>query len=206
MIKTTLFLALLLAVGLAVAGCTEGDDATQTEAEVREEYDDWVEEDGTSDAARSRGVADEGDGDEEGAGPTIVLNDLSYEWRLVPKRGLHVRLVFENPESGYERARGRVFLIASRTLATGDVRGGYPWNAEFDESGPTDHRDGTHLLFRKDQEVRAFIPYAEGEGHYDSLRILVYDDEGNMLIDRVYELDITGDPTGVRRPKPDLVL
>ncbi len=208
MTRLTVIVALFLLAGVLVFGCSPGDEpageteAGETEAAGRAGAE---MEDETTDAARSRGVASEEE-DDDSLKPRIVVKDLEYEWRKVPEQGLYVRILFENPAETYERARGYVFLVARWSGEEGTDVGVYPWNANLDGDYPDDYEDGTHLLFRDEYEVRAFIPYRKWEGYYDSLRLIVYGEDGLPLIERAYELDITGEPTGVVKPKPDMVL
>ncbi len=201
-----------LAVLLAVfAGCSGGgqEDASETP------MDDEALASGAADAeappvsraAQSRGVAvvehDEGGKLQ----PLVVLGEVVYEWRVAPERGLYVTLGFINPNDTYERARGYVFVIASSRASSGVVYGLYPWNAELGDDGlAVDYMEGTHLLYRRDQEVRGFIPYKNASGFYDVLRVLVYSEAGDMLIDNTMSLEVSGEPTGPTRPPVELTL
>jgi hypothetical protein len=203
-----LIVAVLLLAGAVLLGCSRGDErAAETEAVETDvgESASTETEDETSDAARSRGIVPE-DEDEDNLEPKIVVKDVEYEWRDVPEQGLYVKIAFENPAETYERAKGYVFLVARWSGEKGGDVGVYPWNARFEGDYPDDYEEGTRLLFRDEQEVRAFIPYKKWEGYYDSLRLLVYGDDGLPLIERGYELEITGEPTGVVKPKPDMIL
>ncbi len=201
-------LAVLLAV---LAGCSRGDQ--EAESDVPEGGDQSgaaVADDGRSmpsSEARSRGVATTRVDENEGLQPLVVLKDIVYDWRVTPERTLHVTLGFINPHDTYERARGYVFIIASSRASSGAVYGVYPWNAELDADGlVVDHTDGTHLLYRRDQEVKASIPYRNVSGHYDVLRILVYAEDGDVLIDNTIDLDVSGEATGSVRAPVDLDL
>jgi len=198
-IRTTVILSALI---LVFAGCsTEEQVAKQDETRGDGGV---VESEDASDASRSRGVSVEEEEEEER--PTIVVGELEYEWRHVPQRGLYVRILFVNPRETYARARGRVFLIAESSVASAPTTGIYPWDAELDGDEPTNYRDGANLLFRVDQEVRAFLPYTAWDGYYDSLRLLVFEDDGDVLIDRLQPLEITGEPSGIVKVQPELTL
>jgi hypothetical protein len=196
--------AVIVITGLLVLGCSNGEEAaSETEVDVESLSEgEVIEEDETSEAARARGIAVEGT-EEEGE-PQILLDNLVYEWRVEPEPGLHVKLKFVNPVGGYERARGRLFMIASSRVY--DVTGVYPWGVEVERGTPTNHREGTRLLFRDEQTVRAVIPYKATAGYYDVLKIIVFDEEGGMFVNTTYDLELTGEPSGPKEPKPDMVL
>lgn len=198
-------LAVLGSLFVLAAGCTgDADDAAPRE-EQTERSGASTERTAPSDAARSRGLpVDSKDEEAEEVRPEVTLDSMTYEWRESPDRGLHVRLEFVNPNVTYERARGYAFLIASSSLG-GDT-GVYPWNAGLSDGEPKDHRDGTHLLYRDDQTVSAFIPYRGGVGYYDRLKMLVYDEDGELLIGQSYELELDGSPSGPKEMEPALVL
>lgn len=154
-------------------------------------------------AARSRGVpphARRGDLDE--AAPQIAIRGFDYEWRLEPDKGLQVRIDFVNTRQTYERARGYLFLVATSSTVPGIQPGVYPWDARFQEGYPESHTDGTRLLFRDALEARAFIPFRQGDGYFDRLKILVYHEDGRIAINLDYDLEITGEPTGPIEAKP----
>ena len=144
------------------------------------------------------------DVDEYGDEPEVLLDGIEYEWRESPERGLHIILSFSNPNMTYERARGYVFAIASSSL-DGDSHV-YPWNTELTDGEPADYRDGTHLLYRDEQQVSAFLPHQGGVGYYDRLKVLVYDEDGELLIGQTYELEVDGTPSGPKDTTPALVL
>ncbi len=200
-LRFILLLAILLAV--TIGGCSaSGDDAaTESSGTETENTAQESEEGGSSRAALGRGVST-GDEEEDAAlSPEIRLVEFTYEWRVSPKQGLQVDLSFENPHDTYERARGYVFVVAGYTSSRGAVSGVYPWNAELRDGLPSDYSDGSHLLFRREQAISAFIPYENSEGYYDNIRLFIYTEEGDLLKDQHYELDVTGEPTGVRKPK-----
>lgn len=198
-------LSLLLAAVLTLAGCSGGTEEEVAERAPDEEVADVVEEAvPPSDAARSRGIPLE---EEPELKAEIVLEDLEYEWRLSPRKGLLVRVEFVNPFDVFERARGYAFLIADYSERPGVNPGTYPLDIELVQGNlPDEYTLGSRLLFRKDQTVQVFIPYTDREGHYDSLKILVYSDEGELEIDKSYKLEVYGEPTGRVKPKPTLVL
>ncbi|MCK4409195.1 MAG: hypothetical protein KAW67_03875 [Candidatus Eisenbacteria sp.] len=180
---------------LAVAGCTSSDEpAVETEPEPLDEE--------TATVAGTRGVAEGRRGDDREPTPQVVLSEMTYEWRTSPDRGLHVTLDFTNPADTYERARGYVFLIAESTRSGSLLRGVYPWNISMDGNLPSDHTDGTHLLYRERQQVRGFIPYPWSDGHFDILRLYVFHENGRLLTNRTYELDFTDAPAEAKKVNP----
>jgi len=194
-----------------LAGCSGGDQETETDvSEGGDHAGAAVTDDGESmpsAEARSRGVATSPADENDELQPLVVLDDIVYDWRVSPERSLHVTLGFINPNDTYERARGYVFIIASSRASSGAVYGVYPWNAELDDSGlPVDYMDGTHLLYRRDQDVKASIPYQNVSGYYDVLRIIVYSEEGDVLIDNTIDLEVTGEATGPVKAPVDLDL
>ncbi len=208
MIHLRLILILMLAtlLVLIVGGCSgSGDDGAATETEAGSSAGE-PDDSGPSRGALARGVST--DAGEEGAEPSpeIQLVEFTYEWRVSPKKGLKIRLGFENPHDTYERARGYVVVVAGYTKSRGAVTGVYPWNVELTNGLPNDYSNGTHLLFRGDQEIDAFIPYENSEGYFDNVRLLVYSEDGEILRDQSYELDVTGASTGVQKPKTQLDL
>lgn len=177
-----------------------GETAQEESAEVGAEVDTTGL---PTDAARSRGVPvpDEGGDD----APDIVLDGLVYEWKTSPQVGLQFTLDFVNPYETYERARGHLFVIAWYSQTPSRL-GVYPWNEELVDNEPVDFSGGTRLLFRKDQRVKAFIPYSSRDGYYDQMRVLVYDDEGAKVVDAHYSLEVTGEPSGAKTPRPMIAL
>jgi hypothetical protein len=172
---------------LIVAGCTSSDEpAVKSEPEPLDEK--------TAAAARTRGVITRDREEAVEAKPQAVLSKMTYEWRTSPERGMHVTLDFTNPADTYERARGYVFLIAEATRSGSLIKGVYPWNTSMDGDLPEDHTDGTHLLYRERQQVRAFLPYPRSDGHFETLRLYVFHENGKLLTNRTYELDFTGAP------------
>jgi hypothetical protein len=180
-------LTLALLTSLVLSGCTGSDEPA-----VRAEPEPEPLDEETAEVAASRGVAEKvQDDDANEAIPQVLLTELTYEWRTVPENGLQVTLEFTNPVRTYERARGYVFLIAS---AGSRVRSVYPWNTTIVEGLPEDYTDGTHLLYRDRQEVRALIPYPGSSGYFETLRLLVFHENGRLLTNRTYDLNITGVP------------
>jgi hypothetical protein len=84
--------------------------------------------------------------------------------------------------------------------------GVYPWNTRMVENLPDDFTEGTHLLYRDSQTVRAFIPYTKSDGYYNKLKLYVYHEDGRLITNRTYDLDITGTPgeSGSVKPGFDL--
>jgi hypothetical protein len=199
-----MLIALLAALVVFSGACSneveqETADAGETPGNIQP-----IQRDGGGDAARARGIAvveEETEGDVE---PEVLLGTLEYEWRESPERGLRVEARFVNPNVTYERARGYVFFVASSSLD--GASGVYPWNAGLRDGEPEDHRDGAHLLYRDDQTVSAFLPYRGGVGYYDRLKVLVYDEDGEVLIGQTYELEVDGTASGPKEMKPKLVL
>jgi hypothetical protein len=198
-----LAISLLLVAALSLSGCSSGGTEAIPEREEESAPASETEASVPSQAARSRGIAVE---EEPEYTPEVVLNDLIYEWRLSPRPGLLVTLEFVNPYDLFERARGHVFLIASYSGRPGVNMGTYPSGVELEDGLPASYADGAHILFRKDYTIRASIPYEDREGYYDSLRIVVYSEEGEIKIDQSYKLEVHGEPTGQVKPKPTLVL
>ena len=186
MSRLTVVLVFVFLGCLIVAGCTSSDEPA---VEVKPEPEQLDEE--TAAAARTRGVIKRDRGDDV-ARPQVVLSEMTYEWRTSPDRGVHVTLNFTNPADAYERARGYVFLIAESTRSGSLVQGVYPWNTTMDGNLPEDYTDGTHLLYRESQQVRAFLPYPRSDGHFETLKLYVFHENGKLLTNRTYELDFTG--------------
>ncbi len=159
-----------------------------------------------SDAAKARGLSVQREDEEPADGPAVALDGVAYDWRLIPDKGLVVTLEFGNENEVFERARAYVFLVAEYSARRSVNRGVFPLNVEFDGDRPVDYTAGTHILYRKDHTMKCFIPYTYREGYYDSLRVIVYSEEGDVLINRTYHLDVTGEPTGLVKTKPTLML
>ena len=183
---------------LMFTGCT-GSDESAVESESRPEPEPLDEE--AAAAARSRGVVEERSNDTD-AKPQVVLGGMTYEWRTVPERGLQVALDFTNPAGSYERARGYVFLIAKSTNSGSLITGIYPWNTVMDGALPEDYTDGTHLLYRDRQLVRGFIPYPASDGYYETLTLYVFHEDGRLLTNRTYDVEISGVPGASRTVNP----
>lgn len=202
--QTVILLVALIAVALVLGGCS----AREEEVPAAEESDagsETISERSSSDAARARGlpVIEEGAEDDR---PIVTLEDVKYEWRIEPYKGLYVTVEFGNANEVFERARAYVFVVVHYSARASANRGVFPPGTELDESGPADYTGGTHVLYRKDYTMKCFIPYAYREGYYDSMRIIVYSEGGELLIDQEYDLDVKGEPTGVVRTKPILTL
>jgi hypothetical protein len=210
--KRKIMIALVVLVAcLAVCSCaperSESADASDTDSRgatgVRRGADDSSE---PSEAARSRAVPPhERREDEEEAEPQIAIRGFTYEWRLEPEKGLHVRIDFVNTRDTYARARGYLFVVASSNTMPSVTPGVYPWDARFEDKYPEKHTDGNRLLFRDELDSRIFIPYHADEGYFDYLRIIVYHEDGRVAIDLDYELDVTGEPSGPVEAAPQSV-
>ncbi len=183
--------ALLLCCALGACGRAE-KEASKPPPEPLDEH--------TAAVARSRGVATGQNESAEPPSPQVLLSELTYEWRTAPERGLMVTLDFTNPADTYERARGYVFLVAESS-ATGRT-GVYPWNTRMVEGLPEDYTEGTHLLYRATQQVRGFIPYEGSSGMYDRLRLFVFHEDGRLLTNRTYTLELTGESGESRTINP----
>ena len=196
MSRLTVVLVFVFLGCLIVAGCTTSSD----EPAAKPEPEPLDEE--TAAAARTRGVITRDRDDAEEAKPQVVLSEMTYEWRTSPDRGMHVTLNFTNPADTYERARGYVFLIAEATRSGSLVKSVYPWNTSMDGNLPEDYTDGSHLLYRDSQQVRAFLPYPRSDGHFETLRLFVFHENGRLLTNRTYELDFTGAPGAKKTVNP----
>jgi hypothetical protein len=196
-LRVVLVFALLAC--LMFSGCSSPSEERPA---VRAEQEPLDEE--TAAAARNRGVVRIPEGDEvAGAKPQVVLSALTYEWRTAPERGLMVTMDFTNPADSYERARGYVCLVAESVLSGSHTQGVYPWNTTLDDEGvPDDHTDGTHLLYRDKQQVRAFIPYTPSDGYWETLKLFVFHEDGTPLTNRTYNLELTGEPNVTRTVNP----
>ena len=183
-------LTIALLASVVLSGCTSSDEPA-----VRAKPEPEPLDEETAEVAASRGVAEKlKDENADEATPQVLLTALTYEWRTVPEKGLQVTLEFTNPVRTYERAKGYVFLIAQGTASGSQIRSVYPWNTTFVEGLPEDYTDGTHLLYRDRQEVRAVIPYPGSSGYFETLKLLVFHENGRLLTNRTYELNITGVP------------
>jgi hypothetical protein len=189
--QTVAFAAALAGI-LLFAGCSGNEDQSRESASTG---DVNIDEE-TAAAAGTRGVPQEGYDDESNPAPRVLLSKLDYEWRTSPEKGLMVTLDFTNPADTYERARGYVFLIAEYEAYGGSIaaQGVYPWNTKMENDLPLDFSEGSHLLYREEQTVRAFIPYKRSEGYYNRLKVYVYHEDGRLMTNRSYDLDITGTP------------
>ena len=195
MSKLILVLVFVFLGCLMVAGCTSSDEPAVEPAP--EQLDEE-----TAAAARTRGVVGGNRSADTEPTPQVVLGEMVYEWRTSPDRGLHVTLNFTNPADTYERARGYVFLIAESATSGLPVKGVYPWKTKMDGNLPENHTDGSHLLYRETQQVRAFIPYPRSDGHFETLKLYVFHENGKLLTNRTYELDFTGAPGEKRTVNP----
>jgi len=195
--RTALVFVLVLCLGLL--GCSRSGEQAGEKGETASQAS------GASEAAASRGVAS-GEAEDTGpAEPSIVLEGIVYEWAVSPERGLQVELQFVNPGKDVGRAKGYAFVIAgSSTDST--VVGSYPWNAKLVDGRPADYAAGGRLLFWDEQKLAVFVPYKERAGCFDAIRVLVYDDEGRVVLEESRELPITGEPTGRKKLEQTLVL
>jgi hypothetical protein len=200
--RKLLIVLVVLVASLAAGSCTRGapEGAGESDAGSRSGEGAWRGEGDSeepSEAARSRGVPPhELRDDSEEAEPQIAIRGFSYEWRLAPEKGLHVRINFVNTRETYARARGYLFMVASSNTMPSVPASVYPWDARFEGGYPETHTDGNRLLFRDEIESRAFLPFSGREGYFDHLRIIVYREDGTITIDLDYELEVTGEPTG----------
>jgi hypothetical protein len=199
MSRFTVVMAFGLLACLVVSGCSSPSEERPVAQAEQEPLDEE-----TAAAARTRGVArNPGENKAAEAKPQVVLSALTYEWRNVPERGIMVTMDFTNPANSYERARGHVFLVAESTLSGSHTMGVYPWNTTIGDNGlPDDYTDGTHLLYRDQQQVRGFIPYEPSDGHWETLRLFVFHEDGRLLVNRTYDLEITGEPNVKRTVNP----
>lgn len=190
MMRVTACAVLLLAICALLLGCARSEERASESPEPEQVSEEVAE------VARTRGVREEGYQSEEDTGtPQVVLSEVVYEWRTVPETGLLVSLTFTNPAETYERARGYVFLVAESTLYGSPVTGVYPWNTRLGDDGlPEDYTDGTHLLYRTEQLVRGVIPYPRSDGYYNILKLFVFSEDGGLITNRQYDLEITGEP------------
>lgn len=205
--------ALVVLVALLIVGCSRdegdagavGETAEQGYTDSREAASE-VESVEVPPAAAARGLPVEEEPEGEDA-PRIVLADLIYEWRLRPRPELLVEMTFENPNDLAGRARGYLVVVAASAAEGASSRTTYPKRASFEGEWPDDPTDGDRLILRKRETVEVAIPYELGDGgHFDKLRVIVYDEDGDLSIDLGYDLDVTGEPTGEKRPKHVLSL
>jgi hypothetical protein len=189
---TVQVIASLCAVCLLAAGC--GGSSEKPEIRNKEAaHESAPLDEKTAAAARTRGVPTDGSGESVEAGARVVMTELTYEWRQTPERGLQVVMEFANPVGGNTRARGYVFLTAHSVLSGRSVTGVYPWDVQLRDDGiPLRPTDGTHLLFRDRQQVRAFIPYPDADGYYETMRVMVFHEDGRLIINRPYNLELSG--------------
>lgn len=188
-------LAFVLALCLGLFGCSKTGQKEGTDSRGV---------DGASDAAASRGVAG-GEAEDAGAAPSIVLEGIVYEWTVSPERGLQVELQFVNPGKDVGRVKGHAFVIAGSSKDPA-VTGVYPWNAKLVDGTPENYSTGGQLGFWDAQKMAVFIPYKERAGCFDTIRILVYDGDGRIVLDETHELPITGEPTRRKKIEQTLVL
>lgn len=199
MMKAVLVFAMALAVAAALAGCGRSGEKPARQEGARSGGAS------VSDAAASRGVATGEPEEAEPGGPRAVLSGIAYEWTVSPDRGLTVTLEFTNPASDVGRAKGYAFVMAGSS-SDAAVAGIYPWNAKVENGMPSDHTVGGRLLFWEKSTLSAFLPYKERAGCYNTVRVLVYDDDGRIVHDETHELPITGEPTGRKRIEQTLIL
>ena len=177
--------ALVMLLALALAGCSGGEENAGT----RDEPGAGTQSpDRPTSAARSRGVREteqETSTDE----PRIVVEKVELSWRTSPERGVQAMIDLVNDtESDIARAKGHVFLIA-RSSANAEKVGVYPWSASLVDGRPRGFRDGARVTFLDRDRVQAFIPYGGGEGYYDTVTLLVYDFDGNLVIEEVHSVE-----------------
>jgi len=209
--STLLAACLVIALAALVGGCSRGEPETEeSRAEASAEVDAGSRaqsggEQPVSRAAAARGVPV--DETRAGNAPSIVVKDLSYAWSASPEPELRVTMKLGNTNDVRGRARGYVVVAAVSSERGATSRGTYPQEAHFEGQMPTDPAKGEHVSFRGDETVSAVIPYRVGDGgHFDELRIIVYDEEGGLLVDLGYDLAITGESTGEAEPKRVLSL
>jgi hypothetical protein len=196
---------LCLSMALAIVGCSSGGsesepgDNSSTSTTVSEQRSGEA-----SAAARARGLPAESK-EAEGR-PVVTLDDLSYEWRQTPQEGLEVLLKFGNSNDVFERARAYVFVVAWYSAREASSTRVYPTGVDLDGGLPSDYTDGTHILYRKDESVNCFLNYGDREGYFDRLKIIVYSEEGDLLINQEHSLDVNGEPAGRKTVKPVLAL
>ncbi len=206
MIRIVAFLLVGVLAVLALSGCSRRDEsAPRAEAgEMESGTTGEPQNSEASRAARARGVPVESE--EEDAGPVVTMEGLTYDWRLEPEKGLLVSIDFGNENEVFERARAYVFVMAWYSAREAASQGTFPWEVDMKNGEPADYTKGTHIVYRKDHTLKCFIPYVDREGYYDSLRVIVYSEEGEVLKDQKYQLDVSGAPTGPVKTKPVLTL
>ena len=208
MVTVRLVLIVLLAVVVAVAaGCSGGsEDQTPRTGDSADTGDapgvDQSSE--TSEAARARGLTVEREQPEDK--PVVTLEGMAYEWRAVPDKGLLVSLEMNNANEVFERARAYVFAIVHYSGREASSKRAFPLGVELVDGVPADYTEGTHVLYRKDHTLQCFVPYEDREGYYDRLRVMIYSEEGDLLIDTENQLEVSGEPTGRVKVKPTLAL
>jgi hypothetical protein len=192
-------LCLAVFMCLPLAGCGGSKEPPEGSGEAAKANSEPLDEEEAA-AARTRGVATEQRPDESETGVRVVLTDLTYTWQETPEKGLQVVMDFGNPLGGNTRARGYVFLVAQSILPGKLVTGVYPWGTTLDEGGmPVDPTVGSHLLYRDRQQLRAFIPYTWGDGYFETLKVLVFHENGRLIVNRPYDLGLTGAPGQTKR-------
>ncbi len=208
MIRLVAWLLVAIVAVASLPGCsrTEEEAVPQTESgEVDSGTPSGDSQTGdVSRAARARGVPVES-GEEEGT-PVLTFQNLTYDWRVEPEKGLMVTLDFGNENEVFERVRAYVFVSAWYSAREASSLGTFPWGVGLENGEPVDYTKGTHVVYRKDHTMKCFIPYTDREGYYDTLRIIVYSEEGAVLKDQRYQLEVEGVPTGPVKTKPVLTL
>ena len=186
----------IIVLAAALAGCSGGGDAKQEGDESGSTV---------SEAAASRGVAGEGGDETSSADPVVVLETVEYEWRTSPERGLEVWLRLSNPGKDTGRAKGYAFAITGSDSDPA-AHGVYPWNATLKDGEPADFERGARLAYWEETDLSFFIPYKERAGCWNTLRLLVYGVDGQVVVSETHELPITGEPTGRQKLEQKLVL
>ena len=200
-----LVLIVLLAVVLAVAaGCSGGSEDQAARSEDAADTGDVPGAGQSSEAARARGLPVEREQSEER--PVVTLEGMAYEWRTAPDKGMLVSLELGNANEVFERARAYVFAILHYSGREASSKRAFPLGVELVDGVPADHTSGTHVLYRKDETLQCFVPYEDREGYYDRLRVMIYSEDGDLLIDTENLLEVSGEPTGRVKVKPTLAL
>jgi hypothetical protein len=116
----------------------------------------------------------------------VTIKDLET-WREGANLRANFKLYNQNRPKG--AAEGYVFTIARNTTATPQELGTYPAGLKLESGIPDNYKTGVNFSISGYRTIRARIPLNSDAALLSSVRVLVYDLSGVLILDEEFEVE-----------------